>query len=329
MAKSQAQRSTSCSAIQPSRSRVPGQHVVCRGETLWSIAADRLHSPLRWPEIAQLNRLAQPYRIFVGQMLKLPAEAASSSATVVVKVGPGPLMKPAFGPIKIDRDALKPAIDFPMPSVVVDLVNLDFAPVPLGPTMTAKLKLEGKIEMSDNRIKHPITLGKNGIETELKSGAQSMLLQLFGSIKLQDAPGGMVLDLGLDSESQVNKRTTVGARIGLPRPDPVSGGWISDFSMSTELIFGTIGHYEFKGEWGWTCEVHQKSNQNGDGLVPVLNPIRKPDPTWSPALKVLVALGLLTVRMAESAAQIATGCLIITLDGGMSGAEDPNGRKFY
>lgn len=48
------------------------EHTVRRGETLSSIALAHLGRASRYPEIATLNRISNPNRISVGQVLKLP-----------------------------------------------------------------------------------------------------------------------------------------------------------------------------------------------------------------------------------------------------------------
>lgn len=47
-------------------------HVVRAGESLWSIAAAELHDGTRWRALATHNDLRPPYRISVGQVLRLP-----------------------------------------------------------------------------------------------------------------------------------------------------------------------------------------------------------------------------------------------------------------
>jgi hypothetical protein len=60
-----------------------GEYVVRRGDTLSRIAQAELGSARRWPEIARLNGIDAPYRIRVGQRLKLPtADAAPTPAGV-------------------------------------------------------------------------------------------------------------------------------------------------------------------------------------------------------------------------------------------------------
>jgi nucleoid-associated protein YgaU len=47
-------------------------HVVVPGDTLSGIAQKRLHDSRRWPDIAGLNNLKSPYRIYPGQVLRVP-----------------------------------------------------------------------------------------------------------------------------------------------------------------------------------------------------------------------------------------------------------------
>ncbi len=47
-------------------------HLIRHGDTLWNIADHELGNPMRWKEIAELNRIDNPDLIFVGQTLQLP-----------------------------------------------------------------------------------------------------------------------------------------------------------------------------------------------------------------------------------------------------------------
>ena len=47
-------------------------YTVRSGDTLSSIAGCMLGDPERWPEIAKLNGIVEPYRLAVGQVLQLP-----------------------------------------------------------------------------------------------------------------------------------------------------------------------------------------------------------------------------------------------------------------
>jgi LysM repeat protein len=49
-------------------------YVVERGDSLWRIAARELNNSWRWPEIASLNMLKEPYTILAGQRLYLPKQ---------------------------------------------------------------------------------------------------------------------------------------------------------------------------------------------------------------------------------------------------------------
>lgn len=53
-------------------------HTVRSGESLWQIAADRLGDGRRYAEIARLNNLANPNRLAIGQVLRLPAGASAA-----------------------------------------------------------------------------------------------------------------------------------------------------------------------------------------------------------------------------------------------------------
>jgi len=52
-------------------------HVVKPGQTLAGIAQERLGDASRWKEIARLNDLKPPYKIAVGQKLRLPQGGAA------------------------------------------------------------------------------------------------------------------------------------------------------------------------------------------------------------------------------------------------------------
>ncbi|RMH57389.1 MAG: LysM domain-containing protein, partial [Candidatus Hydrogenedentota bacterium] len=53
--------------------REEGIHIVRSGETLYSIARSELGDGERWKELARLNGITDPRRLFVGQRLRLPA----------------------------------------------------------------------------------------------------------------------------------------------------------------------------------------------------------------------------------------------------------------
>lgn len=93
-APSQAVTTPSTSTHQESPTPATVKHTVKQGETLWSIAADKLGDGHRYKEIAELNRDivgSQPGFIKAGWILDLPAppstEAPAASDTVVVGKG--------------------------------------------------------------------------------------------------------------------------------------------------------------------------------------------------------------------------------------------------
>ena len=49
----------------------PGTHVVVYGDTLSGIAAQ--HGGFTWERLAEVNNLSSPYRLYIGQVLDLPA----------------------------------------------------------------------------------------------------------------------------------------------------------------------------------------------------------------------------------------------------------------
>lgn len=65
-------------------------HVVQSGETLWSIATNRLGDGKRWSEIAALNNIPSPYQIEVGRVLALPEPRPSRSASGSPPAAPSP-----------------------------------------------------------------------------------------------------------------------------------------------------------------------------------------------------------------------------------------------
>lgn len=47
-------------------------YTVTRGDNLWRVAEKSCGDPRRWKEVARLNGLKSPYRVLVGQVLKIP-----------------------------------------------------------------------------------------------------------------------------------------------------------------------------------------------------------------------------------------------------------------
>lgn len=52
--------------------RLPEYYIVRRGDNLWKIARRVYGNPQQWLSIAQTNALSPPYRLMIGQRLKLP-----------------------------------------------------------------------------------------------------------------------------------------------------------------------------------------------------------------------------------------------------------------
>ena len=48
------------------------RYEVRRGDTLWSIAMNVYGDGKRWPDIAQANRISNPQRLRIGQLLVIP-----------------------------------------------------------------------------------------------------------------------------------------------------------------------------------------------------------------------------------------------------------------
>lgn len=58
--------------VQPPAGLPVSTYTVVRGDILWNIAARLLGDGARYPEIARLNNLADPSKIYVGQVLRIP-----------------------------------------------------------------------------------------------------------------------------------------------------------------------------------------------------------------------------------------------------------------
>lgn len=66
------------------------QHPVVPGDTLWSIAEQHTGEATQWPLLQKTNRLADPNRLRIGQVLRIPAAAGglpAADASVVFVLG--------------------------------------------------------------------------------------------------------------------------------------------------------------------------------------------------------------------------------------------------
>jgi hypothetical protein len=63
-------------------------YIVQSGDTLSGIAAARLGQASRWIEIADINRLQNPNRLFIGQILRLPSSSTGQQSPVSVRQQP-------------------------------------------------------------------------------------------------------------------------------------------------------------------------------------------------------------------------------------------------
>jgi nucleoid-associated protein YgaU len=76
---------------------------VGKGENLWKIAEQALGDGKRWKEIAALNPRANPDRLVLGQVLRLPGSASSKKAPAKTK--PAGERTPLVASTAADRDA--------------------------------------------------------------------------------------------------------------------------------------------------------------------------------------------------------------------------------
>ena len=73
------------------------QYVVKPGESLSSIARDKLNDISRWDELAYINQIVTPYVIQPGQVILLPDDSQPLTVEIVKKVPePAAAMKAGF-----------------------------------------------------------------------------------------------------------------------------------------------------------------------------------------------------------------------------------------
>jgi nucleoid-associated protein YgaU len=60
-------------SVRPTTKIPPKTYTVKSGDTLWSIAKKELNNEAKRIEIASINKISNPNKIYVGQILKLPA----------------------------------------------------------------------------------------------------------------------------------------------------------------------------------------------------------------------------------------------------------------
>ena len=46
-------------------------HIVVKGDTLWAITKKYIHNPFRYPELAKLNKISNPHRIYPGNRVQI------------------------------------------------------------------------------------------------------------------------------------------------------------------------------------------------------------------------------------------------------------------
>jgi nucleoid-associated protein YgaU len=71
----------------------PVEHIVTKGESLWSISQKYLNSGSHWEDIAKINELKAPYTIEVGQKLMVPTFDEPNLANEPQSPTPNPTVK--------------------------------------------------------------------------------------------------------------------------------------------------------------------------------------------------------------------------------------------
>ena len=281
-------------------------YLVRRGDSLSRIARRELGDGNRWPEIAELNGLADPDLIAVGQKLRLPAGAASAA---VGPARPEPVRRanePAPPPEAPPRGSagrgsarprpvLGPALKYEFEDLFKDQPEVSRR---VG-CHTVKVRLTGSAEIRDLRPMAVVTFTEEGLAAEYKPSLDLGFKRLAAVAEVK---------VGRDGVPEVSLGFSAAALLGgqewfTEKVSPIASPPGVRYEYKPRKISGVWERLEVSGEVALRVDVHPIPGCRvtpAPELVPVpvrsRRPVPRPDPAWGYALLgVVVVVGAAAV----------------------------------
>lgn len=265
-------------------------HTVKPGESLWSVAKSLLGDGNQWPKLAKMNHIAAPYRVLVGQRLKVMEIAGGSDHGPSLLGNSGASASsswPAHFTPKISAHpsaGAPPGVMQPAAPVIPPAFKYEWKkshpPVLIGELLVTQT-VKGSIAIQDQRDMSGVTLDQKTV-FEYKRQADGVLKDIDNMSKVKwDPSNPKKLEVSLGYAVKYHGEVLSVQYVTVVPPAGMK------YSFEGREIVGQRLGYKFKAKIGFDIEAQPANRLRPQHPVPVPVPVRE--------VTFWVGVGLVTV----------------------------------
>lgn len=196
------------------------RYSVAKGDSLVTIARDRLGDPHRWAEIARLNLIVPPYRLLVGEVHELPTRFAGSLQPSLAGAGHAPPAGPLLAGRHWTHDADRPAAAIPARAYLLVVADEPASSGRAARRVFSMPLTSGRM-VADNLVLFGLEPGAGGHNASAAGGPRSPALEGAGTRALDPQAAQRLgltrielADLRSDLDRLARRNPALGDRIG-------------------------------------------------------------------------------------------------------------------